>query len=153
MTEKYEFASPGWLKMTCEIAEQQIRASGIDLKGIEYTFGEEFTDVPERLHPPGGGRIGFCIRVADGKIETASEPPPPDADSRNTADWETTEPFAHAILGEDPARDAELGKRVQELQAQGKMRIEQKRERPPELDAALADMHNAVCRRTAPRQD
>ncbi len=64
-----------------------------------------------------------------------------------------TEPLAHAILGEDPARDAELGKRVQELEAQGKMRREQKRERPPELDAALADLHNAICRLTGPRQD
>jgi hypothetical protein len=153
MAETYEFGSPGWFKMAGDIAEQEIRASGIDLSEIDYTFGEEFTNVPKRLHPSGGGRIGYCVRIVNGQIETAAQPPPPEADCHTISDWEAVEPLAHAIYGEDPVADAEFLKLIEELKAQGKMRREEKRERPPELKTALADLHNAMCRYTAPRLD
>ena len=61
MTAMHEFGSPGWLQATCDIIEKQIAESGVDLSGVDYTFGEEFFNIPSRLNPTGADRVGWVI--------------------------------------------------------------------------------------------
>lgn len=151
MADQHEFGSPGWLRAACDVAVKRIRESGIDLSGIEYTFGEELTNVPERLRPSPTARVGWCVRVADGNVVATTEPPPPDADACNTSDWDAIEWAAHVITREDPERDAEVARRIQKLTAEGKLRMDVKRPHPPALDQALASLHNEFVAITAPR--
>ena len=153
MADQHEFGSPGWIQATCEIFETAIRDSGVDLAGMEYCFGEEFTNVPERLMPPGEERVGWVVTIRDGKAEARPTPPPPDADAVNVADWDAIEWTSHVILGEDPQRDAEMQAAVRELIERGKLRMDVRRRQPRELDSAFKPLHNAIAAITGPRAD
>lgn len=156
MTDTHEFGSPGWLQATCDIIEKQIAASGVDLRGLDYTFGEEFFNIPARLSPTGAERVGWYLRIADGAITTATVPPPPDADGNNIADWDAIEYLAHHEFGADPERDIAVAAEVAALEAEGKLNRVIRRERPDALTEAMGGgtqaVHNAVVAITGPRQ-
>jgi len=155
MTTTYEFGSPGWLQATCDIVKDKLLGSGIDLSGVDYTMGEEFFNVPDRLNPSGAERTGWTVMIRNGVIETATVPPSADYDSNNIADWEAIEHLAHHVFGADPERDAEVGADVAKLTADGKLEMVVRRERPAAMAKAMGDIHvvhNAVVAVTGPRQ-
>ena len=67
---KFEFCSIGWIELAREYIEGQ--AKGADLSGINVAFNEVFTDAPARLNPNAAGKIGWYVRVADGRLEVGS---------------------------------------------------------------------------------
>ncbi|HVV36588.1 MAG TPA: hypothetical protein VHC63_08295 [Acidimicrobiales bacterium] len=155
MTQTHEFASQAWLQALCDLIDKKVADSGVDLRGVDYVFGEEFVDVPPRLLPAGAERVGWVVRVRDGVVTSAVELPPADADSNNIADWETVEPLAHHVFGADTARDAEVGTLAAQLEADGKLERIVRTPMPPQLRDALGGMHwlhNAVVAMTSPRQ-
>ena len=95
------------------------------------------------------------VSIAGGAITTATEPPPPDADGNNIADWDAIEHLAHHEFGADPERDVAVAGEVATLEAEGKLDRVVRRERPEALTEALGGIqfvHNAVVAITGPRQ-
>lgn len=154
MPETFEFASPGWLRCLCDLVEKQIAASGVDLAGVDYVFGEEFVNVPERLRPAGAERVGWVVRVVDGSVSATSDVPPADADSNNIADWGAIEHLAHHRFGLDADRDAEMLADAAAHEAAGRLERIVRRKMPRALGQALGGqhhIHNAVVDITGPR--
>ena len=152
VSDLHEFGSPSWLVAACDISEKVIADSGVDLEGVNYTFGEEFLDLPARLNPSGAARVGWYVRIADGVVTTKADPPPDDADTINLCDWEAIEPLSHHVMGADPARDAELVTTMVELVSTGKLVRTERNPPSAALAEALAPLHNAVVAITGPRQ-
>lgn len=152
MSDKHEFGSPSWLREICLLAERALADAGVDLRGINYIFGEEFLDVPGRLNPHGAQRIGWTVRITDGAVTSEASPPPDDADLINFADWDMVEPLAHRITGQSPERDQEIASFVADLEDRGKLRRAVRRERPAALVPLLAPLHNQVVAITGPRR-
>lgn len=57
MVEKHEFMSTEWVAMAREQITQALTAR--DLRGIDFTLCEEFTDAPAHLRRDGATTIGL----------------------------------------------------------------------------------------------
>lgn len=146
-----EFGGPEWLEMACALTERELAKS--DLSGVDYVIGEEFRNVPARLNPTGSARIGWTIRVRDGRVQALPGPPPDGADARNIADWDAVEHLAHHAFGQDPAQDAAVKSEVAALVAAGRVTIVEHAPQPPALQAAFAAVHNLLACATGPRHE
>lgn len=151
-TDQHEFASPEWLEATCRTIERWL--ADVDLTGVTYTSGEQFTNVPSRLNPQGAPTVGWTLFVRDGAVSAVTDPPPPDADTDIVADWDAVEPLAHLVADDSPeglARRAEL---AAALHASGHVRRVVRREPPAVLAEAFGPAFlKAVHAFTGPRLD
>jgi hypothetical protein len=154
--DRPEFGSPEWLQMVCDYVEKRLAGTDIDLSGVNYTWGEEFFNVPGRLNPTGAQRVGWYVQVHAGRVQTAIEPPPPDADSNNVADWDAIEYLCHHVFGVDPEADEAVANDTERLQSQGKLERVVRREMPEPLvlalDRANRATHNNIVAMTGPRR-
>jgi hypothetical protein len=150
----HPYASPAWLQSVCDVVEGQIAASRVDLRGCDYTVGEEILDVPAHVNPNGHGRIGWHVAIRDGVVRTAPECPPDHADSVNIADWQATEPLAHVTF-EDLSAHPELVQLAATLVEDGALQVVVRREMPVALTEAfnVQQIHDAVVAITGPPPD
>ncbi len=95
---KFEFCSIEWVEAAREYL--LAHAEGADLTDLN-AFNEVFTDAPDHLNPDAGGRIGWYLRVADGRLEVAAGVLP-SADLRVTCDYQTVLPAARRLSSDDP---------------------------------------------------
>ena len=137
--EKYRFMSQAWIKM----AQEQIAGvlAGEDLRGIDFTLCEEFTDAPEGLRPEGATTIGFFVRVVDDRVEVGDHPID-DADLKIVSDYED----AHAVAL-DPDAPVAQQSMMEERLAEGRLEIVGD---PTDVPAILADLdiHRLLSSRT-----
>ena len=87
-----------------EYIEEQCKSS--DLAGINVTFNEVFTDPPTNLDPEGAGKIGWYVRIADGRVEVDSGVLP-SADLKLTVDYQTVLPAARRMSTDEPLAEAQ----------------------------------------------
>ena len=102
-TTKLEFCSKEWIAAAREYLLRE--ATSADLTGVEVAFNEVFTDPPAHLDPDGTGRIGWYLRVAEGKVEVG-EGVLPRADLRLTVDYQTVLPAARRLSTDAPMDEA-----------------------------------------------
>jgi hypothetical protein len=138
--EKHEFMSPGWIAMARAQITRALAAA--DLRGLDFTLCEEFTDPPAHLRPEGAATIGFCVRIAGGAVEVGDRPRD-DVDLRLVSDYAE----ARAIARTTGARAADPAVVQQRISA-GKLRvIGDPAAAPPAL--AAVDLHELLAPRTA----
>ena len=142
MTEKFEFASPGWFKFLHQTIEQLVRGAEDDLR---WSICEVFNDVPEHLsQAPDRTASWHCrIRGSDVKFGQGEIQ---DADFKVVADYQTVLPLARLVLANDPAAEALVAEVSEKGAADGKLRFEGDREARP---ASLEGLHDAMARVTA----
>jgi hypothetical protein len=138
--EKYEFMSPGWIKMARGRIQEAL--SERDLAGVDYTLCEEFTNPPEHLRRERADTIGFYVRVDDGRVEVGDRPTG-DADLRIVSEYEDALPVAR-----DPEAPAAEPKAMAERMAAGRLSITGD---PQQAPAALRDLdiHKLLASATA----
>lgn len=145
MKEKYEFCSKKWVAFANEYL--QGAAVGEDLSGISVTFNEVFTDAPSHLDPDDEGRIGWYLRVEDGKVEV-ERGILDQADLTITVDYKTVLPLARMVFEGNPEAATEAQETMAAAAAAGKVKREGN-------DAAMASLlfmgglHDALAQRTA----
>ena len=100
---KFEFCSIEWIEAAREYLLAQ--AEGADLTEVNVTFNEVFTDAPAHLNPDGDARIGWYLRVADGRLEVAAGALP-SADLRVTCDYQTVLSAARRLSTDEPLDEA-----------------------------------------------
>jgi hypothetical protein len=74
-------------------------ARGRDLGGVEWSFCEEFTDLPTHLRRGDAPTIGWYVRVCAGQLEVR-DGPVGDAAFRLVIDYQTALTLAHLHLAE-----------------------------------------------------
>jgi hypothetical protein len=138
--EKYEFMSPGWIKMARGRIQEAL--SERDLAGVDYTLCEEFTNPPEHLRREPAGTIGFYVRVDDGRVEVGDRPTG-DADLRIVSEYEDA-----LLVARDPEAPAADAKVMAERMAAGRLSITGD---PQQAPAALRDLdiHKLLASATA----
>ena len=114
--KKFEFCSEAWIAVAREFIEQ--RAQGADLTGISVTFNEVFTDPPAHLDPEGAGKIGWYLRIADGRIEV-SPGVLADADVRATVDYQLVLPAARRLSTDPPLDESTQKALAASIQREG----------------------------------
>ena len=132
--------SPAWIEMAREAITNLLVAR--DLRGIDYTLCEEFTNPPEHLRREGAATIGFYVRVADRQVEVGDHPID-DADVKIVSDYEDA--LAVAREPEAPAAEQEA---VAERMAAGKLKIEGNPADMPSMFVEL-DIHKLLASQTA----
>ena len=145
MADKLEFCSPAWVAWAGEYLCGA--AADADLTGIRVTLNEVFTDAPSHLGADEHGRIGWYLRVADGRIEVSSGIVD-DADVRITADYRTMLPLARMVFEGNPDNAQAAAAKAAEAAEAGLMR----REGDPAALAGLgwiSGLHDALAKRTA----
>ncbi len=145
MNEKYEFCSKKWVAFANEYLQGV--AVGEDLSGISVTFNEVFTDAPSHLDPDDEGRIGWYLRVEEGKVEV-ERGVLDQADLTITVDYKTVLPLARMVFEGNPEAATEAQETMAAAAAAGKVKREGN-------DAAMASLlfmgglHDALAQRTA----
>jgi hypothetical protein len=137
--ETYRFMSPAWIKM----AQDQIAGAlaGQDLRGIDFTLCEEFTDAPDDLRPEGAATIGFFVRVADNSVEVGDHPTD-DADFTIVSDYEDA-----LAIARDPDAPVAQQSMMEARMAEGRLKVVGN---PADVPAMLAglDIHRLLSSRT-----
>lgn len=142
--ERFEFCSQAWVDYARKYIEEA--SADTDLEGISVSFNEVFSDAPPGLDPDEEGRIGWFLRVRDGRLEV-DRGILEQADLRITADYATTLPLARIIFSGNPEGAREAMQLVSDATAAGKMR----REGNDAVMATLpwlARLHDVLARRT-----
>lgn len=137
---KHEFMSADWIAMA---RQQIVQAIGTkDLRGIDFTLCEEFTNAPAHLLTRGASTVGFYVRIANGGVEVGDHPIE-DADLRLVSDYNDALPIARAA--DSGAADPRV---MQERIATGKLTIIGD---PTAAPATLADVdiHELLAPHTA----
>lgn len=134
-SEKWEFASPGWLQALKGEIERLLAAGK---SRANWSFCEVFTDVPPHLDRHKTGKIAWHCRIKDGKphfVEAEAD----DIDVKTIGDYQYLLPLAHLHI--DPAATKELAAIWEDGARRGLLRrIGDGSGRPAEL----ADLHNAA---------
>jgi len=139
MTEKVEFAGPGWM---AAIKAKLERLAAND-PSMTLSICEVFTGVPRHLDKNGDGVIAWHCRISGGKV-TFAYGEVDDVDIKNTADFESILPFARMKL--TPESRADYEQRAAALMAQGKLsRVGDMAKVPPSLHG----LHNEMAEITA----
>jgi hypothetical protein len=113
--QKFEFMSPGWIEMARRHITQALGTK--DLRGLNYSLCEEFTNPPEHLRREGEGTVGFYVRVEKGDIEVGDHP-------IDDADLKVVTEYTDALdVARDPDAPAADPKVVQERIAAGRLTI------------------------------
>ncbi len=136
---RHEFMSPAWIAMARERIADAL--SGRDLGDERYTLCEEFTDPPEHLLPEGAETIGFCVRIADGRVDVVDRP-------RSDADLRIVSDYADAVaVARDPDAPAADPAEAERRMRAGRLAIHGD---PSRLPAALAelDIHRMLAAHT-----
>lgn len=141
---RYEFSSAEWVAVARQHLQEAAR--DVDLSGVRLSFNEVFTDAPAHLGTDSEGRIGWYVRVADGRIEVECGILD-EADLRIVADYQTVLPLARMVFAGNDALAAEAGRKVAEATAAGKMRREGD-DQATAQHAWMAGLHDALARRT-----
>ena len=143
--QKLPFCSQTWVDHARSYLEEA--SANADLEGIRVSFNEVFTDAPSDLDPDSDGRVGWYLRVQDGKLEV-DRGILEFADLRITADYVTTLPLARLVFSGSPDSARAAGRLVAEATAAGKMR----REGDEAVLATLpwlVKLHDVLAERTA----
>ena len=114
---RYEFSSVEWVTVAREHLQDAARDA--DLSDVHFTFNEVFTDAPAHLGTDAEGRIGWYVRVRDGRIEV-ERGILDEADLRIVADYQTVLPLARMVFAGDEAAAAEAGRKVAEATEAGR---------------------------------
>ncbi len=138
--DKFEFMSPAWIEMARDEITRLLAER--DLRDINYTLCEEFTNPPERLRRNGAATIGFYVRVTDGQVEVGDHP----IDTANVkivSDY--NDALSVARVPEAPVAQQEV---VEERIATGKLKVVGN---PADMPALLVelDIHRLLASRTA----
>ena len=113
---KFDFCSPEWIAAA---REYLLAASAeADLAGLQVAFNEVFTDPPSQLDPQGAGRIGWYLRIAEGRVEVG-EGILPEADLRLTVDYETVLPAARHLSTDTPLDEATQARLTSAIKREG----------------------------------
>ena len=145
MNEKYEFCSKKWVAFANEYL--QGAAVGEDLSGISVTFNEVFTDAPPHLDPDDEGRIGWYLRVEDGKVEV-ERGILDQADLTITVDYATVLPLARMVFEGNPEAAAEALETMAAANTAGKMKREGDESAMVSL-SFMGGLHDALAQRTS----
>lgn len=143
-TSKFAFCSREWVAVADEFVKES--AKDTDLTGINYTFNEVFTDAPEDLSPDSEGRVGWYIRVADGKVEAGSgilDNP----DVCIQADYAEILPLARGIFTNDPEAAAAAQATIAAMSEAGRFTSTTTSDAPADLPWS-AGLHDTLARRT-----
>jgi len=88
----FEFGSSDWFDAVEQVFLDIVAAAPTDeLAGVNYTFAETYTGVPEHLSAT--GRLSWHVRLADGAVHFVREEPA-QADIQIVSDYSTVLPFA-----------------------------------------------------------
>ena len=142
MTQKYEFASPGWFKFLHETMEKLVRDAAPELR---WSVCEVFTDVPEHLSQTTDGTASWHCRIRGREVKFGHDEIH-DADFKVVADYQTVLPLARWVLGNGPDAETKVAEAIEKAIGAGKMRIEGSRESRP---ASLEALHDAMAGVTA----
>jgi hypothetical protein len=145
MSERYEFCSPGWVAAVRRLVAASAIAED-DLRGIDWSFCEEFTDPPIHLLLDGEKTIGWSMRIRAGSIEIV-DGPIDDAQARVVADYATVLLIARLEFLDEASigRGNEL---IAQATAEGKLRLEgDPLARPAVMEKR--NLHNALAPLTA----
>lgn len=136
---RHEFVGPAWIGM----ARERITAAlaGEDLDGVTFSLCEEFTDPPSHLRRPGAGTIGFCLRIAGGRVEV-DDRPGTDVDLRVVSDYAD----ALAVARDPDAAAADPAEAERRMRA-GRLAVHGDPSRMPPALAAL-DLHRMLAEGT-----
>jgi len=145
VSEKYEFCSKKWVAYANEYL--QGAAGGQDLSDISVTFNEVFTDAPAHLDPDDKGRIGWYLRVEDGRVEV-ERGILESADLTITVDYATVLPLARMVFEGNPEAAAEAQETMVAAAIAGKMKREGNDAAMTSL-AFMGGLHDALAQRTA----
>lgn len=144
--ETFEFASDAW----CAALFEQVRAQlgSVDLSGISWSQSEEFADPPEHLRPPNGQPLGWTMRIRDGRLDL-SDSPADDVDFKVTASYDVIAPAARIIFAEADDLPSVIQSITAAVEADPQYQTYGDKARtPPELQRALAGIHDEVARMT-----
>jgi hypothetical protein len=134
-SEKWEFASPGWLRALKSEIEQLLAAGN---SRANWSLCEVFTGVPPHLDRDKTGIIAWHCRIKDGKAHF-SETEVDDVDVKTIGDYQYLLPLAHLHI--DPAALKEVAAIWEDGARRGLLRrVGDGSGRPAEL----AGLHNAV---------
>jgi hypothetical protein len=138
--EKFRFMSPEWIEMAR--AEITRSLAGTDLRGVDFTLCEEFTDPPDDLRGDDRTTIGFFVRATDGRVEVGDHP-------TERADLRIVSGYDDALeIARDPDAPAAAPSAMQQRIAQGRLQvIGDPTAVPPPL--AELDVHRLLASRTA----
>lgn len=139
-TTRFEFMSQEWIAMARDVITRA--TAGRDPGGGRFTLCEEFTNPPEHLKREGEDTIGFCVRVADSRIEV-DDRPAGDADCTIISD------YADALaIARDPEMAAADPEVIAERIAEGRVRIVGDASAAPPVLGDL-DLHRRIAAHTA----
>ena len=116
--EQLAFCSQAWVDYARRYLQRA--SANADLSGVSVTFNEVFTDAPSELDHDSDGRVGWYLRVHDGKLEV-DRGILEAADLRITADYATTLPLARMVFSGNPDSVQEAARLVAVATEAGKM--------------------------------
>jgi hypothetical protein len=131
--------SPEWIAMARDEITRALAET--DLRGLDFTLCEEFTDPPVDLRRGDGDTIGFFLRVTDGRVEVGDRPAER-ADVRIVSDYEDALEVAR-----DPDAPAASPSAMEQRIAEGRLQVLGD---PTAVPAPLAqlDVHRLLASRT-----
>ena len=136
--DRFEFCGNEWIGAA---RDYLLGASKeVDLSGINVAFNEVFTDPPAELDPDGAGRIGWFVRVADGRLEVGAGILA-EADLRILCDYQTVLPAARHAFSDGPLGETIQGSLMGAIVREGDPRAMES------LDF-MAGLHDAMAVRT-----
>jgi len=141
--KKYDFATPEWFACLHGIALERAASAYSRIPDVRFSMCEVLTNVPASLSPNGKLAWHVVIRGPEVQFDTSERD---DVDMKYLADFEAVKPLAHYDTEDKPERIAELGKLVEGLMKQEKLRLIGGRS--PGSDA-VGSFHDAIVRVTA----
>ena len=146
-TEKLEFCSAAWVAHAGEYLHRVVAETKADLTHANVAFNEVFTGAPPHLEPDDEGRIGWYLRIADGRLEVARGVLV-EADFRIVGDYNTVVPLARMVFAGNPDLAAEAARLGAAAAKAGKIRREGDGRALAALDW-MAGLHDEMAVRTA----
>ena len=136
--------SSSWVEAVSAILHEA--AVGQDLMGIEYTFCEEYTGVPEDLQQPGSVTAGWSYLIQDGRLRVSGDLVE-NPTLKVIADYDVILPLARLKMSDPQERDT-LDRLAQEAAASGALRTMGDRANQPAFFDSEA-LHDAIADITA----
>ncbi len=136
---KYDFAGPQWVAFMHGLICEKVAALGDQMKGLDWSFCEVFTDPPPELSPDGSPLAWSCV-VKGANVEFFDDDLP-GAAVRIVADYNAVLPLARYDSKGDEARAQELASMSQELVRTGKLIVHGDR---TQQDSRIANLHDPI---------
>jgi hypothetical protein len=140
---KYEFGSPEWFACLHGIAFERAATAAAKNPDVRFSMCEVLTGVPPSLSKTGTLAWHVVIRGTEFAFGATERD---DVDMKYIADFEAVRPLAHYDTMDKPERVAELGRLVEGLMKDGKLKLVGGRSAG---SGDVGSFHDAIVRLTA----